>query len=137
MSTLKKCNNETHCENKPDKEGRVKMEMERTNRMNALFDFYGSLLTEKQQKYMLLYFADDYSLGEIAEDFDVSRQAIYDNIRRTEQILTDYEKKLHLVENFNQTEETLNEFSNYLKAHYPNDKVAENYIQQLKKESVE
>lgn len=113
------------------------MEIERTNRMNALFDFYGSLLTEKQQKYMLLYFADDYSLGEIAEDFDVSRQAIYDNIRRTELILTDYEKKLHLVENFNQTEKTLNEFSNYLKSYYPNDSIVQNYIQLLKKETAE
>lgn len=137
MSTLKKCENETHCENRSDKEGSVKMEIERTNRMNALFDFYGSLLTEKQQKYMLLYFADDYSLGEIAEDFDVSRQAIYDNIRRTEKILTDYEDKLHLVENFNQTEETLNEFSNYLKTHYPTDNKVQNYIQKLKKESAE
>lgn len=113
------------------------MEIERTNRMNALFDFYGSLLTEKQQKYMLLYFADDYSLGEIAEDFDVSRQAIYDNIRRTELILTDYEKKLHLVENFNQTEKTLDEFSNYLKSYYPNDSIVQNYIQLLKKETAE
>jgi predicted DNA-binding protein YlxM (UPF0122 family) len=113
------------------------MEIERTNRMNALFDFYGSLLTDKQQKYMLLYFADDYSLGEIAEDFDVSRQAIYDNIRRTEQILTDYEKKLHLLENFNKTEETLNEFSNYLKSYYPNDSIVQNYIQTLKKETAE
>ena len=113
------------------------MEIERTNRMNALFDFYGSLLTEKQQKYMLLYFADDYSLGEIAEDFDVSRQAIYDNIRRTEQILTDYEKKLHLVENFNKTEETLNELSDYVKSHYSNDEILQNYIQKLKKETAE
>ena len=113
------------------------MEIERTNRMNALFDFYGSLLTEKQQKYMLLYFADDYSLGEIAEDFDVSRQAIYDNIRRTELILTDYEKKLHLVENFNQTEKTLDEFSKYLKSYYPNDSIVQNYIQLLKKETAE
>lgn len=113
------------------------MEIERTNRMNRLFDFYGSLLTEKQRSYMLLYFADDYSLGEIAEDFDVSRQAIYDNIRRTEQILTDYERKLHLVENFTQLEETLDEFSVYVNDHYPKDEVLQRFIQKLKKETNE
>lgn len=49
---------------------------------------------------MQLYYADDFSLGEISEDFDVSRQAVYDNIRRTEVILENYEKELHLYSNF-------------------------------------
>ena len=64
------------------------MELEKTNRMNTLFEFYGSLLTDKQQEYLHLYYAEDYSLGEIASEFDVSRQAVYDNIRRTEALLT-------------------------------------------------
>lgn len=72
------------------------MELEKTNRMNALFEFYSTLLTEKQMNYMELYYADDFSLGEIAEEYEVSRQAVYDNINRTEKILEDYEKKLHL-----------------------------------------
>ena len=63
------------------------MEMEKTNRMNALFEFYSTLLTEKQMNYMELYYADDFSLGEIAEEYEVSRQAVYDNIKRTEKIL--------------------------------------------------
>ncbi|ALV20960.1 MULTISPECIES: putative DNA-binding protein [Carnobacterium] len=111
------------------------MEIERTNRMNALFDFYGSLLTEKQRSYMLLYFADDYSLGEIAEDFDVSRQAIYDNIRRTEQILMEYERKLHLLDNFNQSEKTINELSLYIKDHYPKDETLQGFVRRLKKDT--
>lgn len=45
--------------------------------------------------YMELYYADDFSLGEIAEEYEVSRQAVYDNIKRTSKILEDYEK-LHL-----------------------------------------
>ncbi len=69
------------------------MEIEKTNRMNALFEFYSTLLTEKQMNYMELYYADDFSLGEIAEEYHVSRQAVYDNIKRTEKILEDYEKK--------------------------------------------
>lgn len=68
------------------------MEIEKTNRMNALFEFYSTLLTEKQMNYMELYYADDFSLGEIVEEYQVSRQAVYDNIKRTERILEDYEK---------------------------------------------
>ena len=72
------------------------MEIEKTNRMNALFEFYAALLTDKQMNYIELYYADDYSLAEIAEEFGVSRQAVYDNIKRTEKILEAYEMKLHM-----------------------------------------
>ena len=76
------------------------MEIEKTNRMNALFEFYAALLTDKQMNYIELYYADDYSLAEIAEEFDVSRQAVYDNIKRTEKILEDYEMKLHMYSDY-------------------------------------
>ena len=76
------------------------MEIERTNRMNALFEFYAALLTDKQMNYIELYYADDYSLAEIAEEFGVSRQAVYDNIKRTEKILEDYEMKLHMYSDY-------------------------------------
>lgn len=70
--------------------------LEKTLRMNVLYDFYQSLLTPKQRKYTSLYYLDDFSLGEIAEEFDVSRQAVYDNIKRTEAMLEAYESKLKL-----------------------------------------
>ena len=54
------------------------------------FEFYAALLTDKQMNYIELYYADDYSLAEIAEEFGVSRQAVYDNIKRTEKILEAY-----------------------------------------------
>ena len=76
------------------------MEIEKTNRMNALFEFYAALLTDKQMNYIVLYYADDYSLAEIAEEFGVSRQAVYDNIKRTEKILEDYEMKLHMYSDY-------------------------------------
>lgn len=76
------------------------MEIEKTNRMNALFEFYAALLTDKQMNYIELYYADDYSLAEIAEEFNVSRQAVYDNIKRTEKILEDYEMKLHMYSDY-------------------------------------
>jgi hypothetical protein len=70
--------------------------------MNYLFDFYQPLLTPKQRNYMELYYLEDYSLGEISELLEVSRQAVYDNIKRTEAMLETYEEKLHLYEKFQQ-----------------------------------
>ena len=78
------------------------MTLEKTTRMNYLYDFYQSLLTNKQQSYMALYYLDDFSLGEIAEEYEVSRQAVYDNIKRTEAMLEEYEAKLLLFEKFQQ-----------------------------------
>jgi len=74
--------------------------LEKTTRINYLFDFYQSLLTPKQRSYMDMYYREDYSLGEISELLKVSRQAVYDNIRRTEKILESYEKKLGLYDKF-------------------------------------
>lgn len=76
------------------------MMLEKTTRLNYLFDFYQSLLTPKQKSYMSLYYLDDYSLGEIAEEYNVSRQAVYDNIKRTEAMLEQYEEKLLLFQKF-------------------------------------
>lgn len=74
--------------------------IEKTTRINYLFDFYQALLTPKQRNYMEMYYLEDYSLGEISELFQVSRQAVYDNIKRTEAMLETYEKKLHLYAKF-------------------------------------
>ncbi|GAA5415079.1 UPF0122 protein SAV1236 [Paraliobacillus ryukyuensis] len=74
--------------------------LEKTTRINYLFDFYQSLLTPKQRNYMEMYYLEDYSLGEISESFHVSRQAVYDNIRRTESMLEAYEEKLQLYGKF-------------------------------------
>ncbi|ELK45740.1 putative DNA-binding protein [Halobacillus sp. ACCC02827] len=83
--------------------------LEKTTRINYLFDFYQSLLTPKQRNYMELYYLEDYSLGEISETFDVSRQAVYDNIRRTETMLEEYEKKLLLYEKFQKRQQVIKE----------------------------
>lgn len=74
--------------------------LEKTTELNMLYDFYGQLLTPKQQEYMELYYREDYSLAEIAELNEVSRQAVYDNIKRTEQLLNTYEEKLQLFSKF-------------------------------------
>ncbi|WP_085992416.1 putative DNA-binding protein [Oceanobacillus senegalensis] len=74
--------------------------IEKTTRINYLYDFYQALLTTKQRSYMELYYLEDYSLGEISDLHQVSRQAVYDNIKRTETMLESYEQKLRLYERF-------------------------------------
>jgi hypothetical protein len=71
--------------------------LEKTTRMNILYDLYGMLLSEKQQQYMQLYYLDDLTLGEIAEEVNVSRQAVYDQIRRAEAQLELFEEKMKLL----------------------------------------
>jgi predicted DNA-binding protein YlxM (UPF0122 family) len=89
--------------------------LEKTTRMNYLYDFYQMLLTPKQQSYMSLYYLDDYSLGEIAEEYDVSRQAVYDNIKRTEVMLEEYEEKLLLFQKFQERIKLLTHVKELLK----------------------
>ncbi|MBF8808286.1 MAG: putative DNA-binding protein [Enterococcus lacertideformus] len=107
------------------------MEIEKTNRMNALFEFYSTLLTEKQMNYMELYYADDFSLGEIAEDYEVSRQAVYDNIKRTSKILEGYERKLHLYSDYIVRQQLLEKMTTYVKETYPKDEVLLDYVKQI------
>ncbi len=86
----------------------------KTLRMNYLFDFYQSLLTNKQRNYLELFYLEDYSLSEIADTFNVSRQAVYDNIRRTGDLVEDYEKKLELYQKFEQRREIYDEMKQHL-----------------------
>ncbi|TDQ42395.1 putative DNA-binding protein [Aureibacillus halotolerans] len=103
--------------------------IDKTDRMNGLFDFYSALLTDKQHSYMRLYYSEDWSLGEIAEHFAVSRQAVYDNIRRTENVLENYEEKLMLHEKFHQRSALLDELSTSLQ----HDKASEASLKVLAK----
>lgn len=69
--------------------------------MNLLYDFYGQLLTDRQKDFMELYYGQNLSLGEIAGEFTVTRQAVHDTLKRAEQLLSQYEEKLGLVAKFN------------------------------------
>ncbi len=92
----------------------AKMSLVKTTRINFLFDFYQPLLTDKQRAYMNLYYLEDLSLGEIAEEYNVSRQAVYDNVRRTEAMLEDYEEKLQLFSKFQKRLEVMEEMEQML-----------------------
>ena len=65
-----------------------------------LYDIYQSLLTNKQQMYFESYYFLDLSLSEIAENYNISRNGVYDQIKRVEQSLFDYEKKLNLYKKY-------------------------------------
>lgn len=80
-----------------------------TVQRTMLFDFYGELLTDKQREYYDLHYNEDLSLSEIAEQTGVSRQAIWDIIRRAGQILDDMEAKTGLVRRFTARREAMRE----------------------------
>lgn len=71
--------------------------------VDLLLDFYGMLLTENQQKSLEMYYSDDMSFAEIAEELGISRQGAYDTIRRGRNQLAEYEEKLGLVARFRET----------------------------------
>ena len=62
-----------------------------------LFDYYGRMLTDKQKEYLDLRYNQDLSLGEIAEIMGVSRQAVFDNLTRTEALLHRMEENIGCV----------------------------------------
>ena len=72
--------------------------MSKNLEISKLLDFYGILLTDKQREIAEYYYNDDLSLGEIAENLDISRQGVRDSIKRSETILFEAEEKLSLIE---------------------------------------
>ena len=67
---------------------------------NALLDFYGTLLTEKQRRICDYYFNEDYSLQEIADIEQISRSAVHDVVRRARNEMETYEEKMSLYKNY-------------------------------------
>lgn len=71
---------------------------------SLLYDFYGQLLTEHQQSIYQHYYGQDLSLAEIAEYYGISRQAVYDHLKRAEKSLAHYEQSLGLIQRFQENE---------------------------------
>ena len=78
-----------------------------TYRMTMLFDFYGELLTDRQKEFFDLYYNEDLSLSEIAENAGISRQGVRDVIVRAEAYMTEIEDKTGLIRRFMQMGEHL------------------------------
>lgn len=83
--------------------------LERVSQVVLLKDFYGPLLTAKQQDALNMHYENDWSLSEIAISMSTSRQAVYDLVKRAEGILQEYEDKLGLVAKFQRTRQNLDE----------------------------
>lgn len=81
--------------------------MEKIVRQSLLYDFYGELLTDHQKTIYEDVVMNDMSYSEIARIYGISRQGVYDMIKRCDKILEDYETKLKLVEKFVNAREKL------------------------------
>ena len=79
-----------------------------------LFDFYGELLTEKQREYFDLHYNEDLSLAEIAESDGITRQGVWDIIRRGEETLRRYESKTGLVARYARERQLLDRLETHL-----------------------
>lgn len=82
---------------------------------------------------MSLYYLDDFSLGEIADEYGVSRQAVYDNIKRTEAMIEEYEEKLLLFDKFQKRSKLLNEIKVVLDKDAPSKQALLEAIAELEK----
>lgn len=83
--------------------------MSKNLRVSELLDYYGQLLTDKQREAVEYYYNDDLSLGEIAENQNISRQGVRDSIKRAESVLFEAEEKLKLAENSKKLRDGLDE----------------------------
>ena len=79
--------------------------MEKNLEVSTLLDFYSDLLTENQQQALNLYYNEDFSLAEIAENQGITRQGVRDTVQKAQVQLFELEKKLHLVQRFKDVEE--------------------------------
>lgn len=77
------------------------MELEKREKLIELYDLYSNLLTEKQKGYFENYYFDDLSISEIAMNYNISRNGVYDQLKRVEDALLDYEAKLNLANKIN------------------------------------
>ena len=78
-------------------------------RMAMLYDFYGDLLTDRQKEFYDLYYNEDLSLAEIAENYGITRQGVRDVIVRAEAYLTENEDKTGLIRRFHTMQGQLRE----------------------------
>ena len=80
--------------------------------INSLMPFYLKLLTERQQEILKLYYYEDLSLTEIAENLGISRNGVYDTLKKAESSLKDYEDKLQLYQQSSYRIQKYNEILN-------------------------
>ncbi|MFI3202227.1 MAG: DNA-binding protein [Eubacteriales bacterium] len=85
--------------------------MEKIVEQGILYDFYGELLTKHQRKIYEDAVYNDLSISEIASEEGISRQGVFDLLKRVNKTLEDYEQKLHLVQRFRVIEEVVHQIN--------------------------
>ncbi|WP_297196824.1 YlxM family DNA-binding protein [uncultured Flavonifractor sp.] len=85
-------------------------------RMALLYDFYGDMLTDRQKEFYDLYYNEDLSLAEIAENYGITRQGVRDVIVRAEAILTELEDKTGIIRRFHKMQQQFLEIETAVKA---------------------
>ena len=80
----------------------IEQRLEERVYLSMLYDFYGALLKENNRRIFEAYIQEDYSISEIAEEMEISRQAVHDAVKRITKQLEGYEEKLGLLERFEQ-----------------------------------
>ncbi len=88
--------------------------MDKVYETSLLLDFYGQLLTDRQYEILDLHYNNDYTLTEIAEQLNISRQGVYDNEKRGRAILNEYENKLGLLNKFSMQKQKAEQVLNTL-----------------------
>lgn len=82
--------------------------------ISLLYDFYGQLLSKRQNEVMKLYHEENFSLSEIAEEFGISRQGVHDALKNAEKALKEYEDKLGLVGKFSKSSDAVKEIDSIM-----------------------
>ncbi len=95
--------------------------MEKIFKQALLYDFYGELLTEHQRSIYEDAVYNDMSLGEIAQEYGISRQGVHDLIKRCDKTLQDYEDKLQLVNKFTRAKDKVSRILELVEALEPVD----------------
>ena len=89
---------------------------EKNLNMSLLLDFYGDILSQRQNDMIDMYYNEDCSLAEIAETFSISRQGVRSVLKKGETILIDMENKLHLAARFIKVRDKSSEIATELQA---------------------
>lgn len=110
--------------------------MEEKIKISILCDLYGNLLTKKQQEFLNDYYNNDLSLSEIAENNNITRQAVRDIIKKGEKKLFEYEEKLSIMKRtLNQEKKIQHILSELAKIKKDSsDKKVANILETIKKE---
>ncbi|XVG95464.1 YlxM family DNA-binding protein [Eubacteriales bacterium KG127] len=90
--------------------------LDKVTEASLLFDFYGNLLTENQRKVMELYHEENLSLGEIATENNISRQAVHISLKKAEGTLKLYEDKLGLLHRWIERTQLLEKLERIIKS---------------------